>query len=221
MAPKEDFAQRLKRLIDERGMSQTVLAAKTRIERSELNRLVNGKRDPKPYEIGWLAEALGVSPKELIAGIDYEKLELFEEEVERGQTHAREVLTAERERDDAKAMYKALDDQVHEMEERWRTERRELQTALAEQRDDCKQRVALREEALAKREQELLDQNAVLRDRITVLERELRQAQVVTADRGRQVEQLQKAVEDARGKAAGAAIFAGLIGAAIGSSGKS
>lgn len=221
MAPKEDFAQRIKRLIDERGISQTELAPLSRIERSELNRIVNGKRDPRPYEIGWLAEALGVSTKELLKDIDYEKLDMFEEEVERGQTHAREVLTAERERDDAKTTHNALELEVHRMEEGWRKERQALQDALLEQREDCKERVALREDALAKREQELLTQIATLRDRVTNLERELRQAQAVAADRSLQVEQMQRAAESARGQTAGALLLAGLVGAAIGSSGKS
>ena len=218
--PREDFSQRLRRLLGERGMSQTDLAARARIERSELNRLANGKRDPRPYEIGSLAEAFGLTAKEFLDGVDVAKLELFEEEVERGQAHAHEVLTAERERDDAKAMYKALEDQVHGMEAGWRAERRDLQAALAAQREDCTQRVALREDALAKREQELLDQNAQLRDQLTARERELRQATAVADDRARQVAKLQRALESAHGQAAGAALVAGLIGAAIGSSSK-
>ena len=221
MKTKEDLPQRLRRLLSERGMSQTDLATRSRIERSELNRLVNGKRDPRPYEIGWLAEAFGITAEALLEDVDVAKLELFEEEVERGQAHAREVLTAERERDDAKAMYKALEGQVHGMEAGWRAERRDLQAALAAQREDCAQRVALREEALAQREQELLEQNAALRDQITARERELRQSQAVAADRARQVAKLQRALESALGQAAGAALVAGLIGAAIGSSSKS
>jgi transcriptional regulator with XRE-family HTH domain len=220
MAAKENFAQRLKRLLSDRGFSQTEFAARARIERSELNRLVNDKRGPKPYEIGWLAEALGTTKEELLDGIDVEKLDLFEEEVERGQGHAREVLTAERERDEAKAALRALEDRVHTMEEGWRSERRELQAALAEQRSDCAARIALREEAFAGREQELLNQVASLRDQTTSLERELHQARIVAADRERQAQQLQREVEAARGQAAGTALVAGLIGAAIGSSGK-
>jgi transcriptional regulator with XRE-family HTH domain len=217
---KEMFGQRLKRLLTDRALSQTELAAHSRIERTELNRLVNGKRDPKPYEIGWLAEALGCTTKELLDGLELGQIEFVEEEVERGQAHARDVLTAERERDEAKAQYKALEGQVHEMEDAWRSERRVLQASLAEQREDCAKRVAFSEEALMKREQELLDQIASLRDQVTTLQRELRQAQVMTADRGRQVDQLQKSLEAARGQAAGVAVISGLIGAALGSSSK-
>lgn len=210
----------MRHLLAERGLSQTDLATRARIERTELNRIINGKRDPRSYEIGWLAEAFGITTKELLVGVDATKLELIEEEMERGQAHARDVLTAERERDDAKAMHKALEGEVHGMESGWRAERRDLQAALAAQREDCSQRLTLREEAFAKREQELLDQLAALRDQLTARERELRQAQALAADRGRQAEQLQASLEAARGKIAGAALFAGIVGAAIGSSGK-
>jgi transcriptional regulator with XRE-family HTH domain len=122
-AAADTFAARLRRAIDERGISQTDLAAKVEIDRTELNRLVNGKRAPKPREAAWLIEALGVDGDAFLAGLDVADDPAFADEIEQYRGLARRVLDAERERDDAQASRNALDASLHAEEMAWRAER--------------------------------------------------------------------------------------------------
>lgn len=210
------FAERLRNLINEKGITQTELATRTSIERSEINRMVNGKRDPKPQEIGWLAEALDVHPKKLIEGVNIEQLETFEEEVERAREQARRVLSAERERDEAKSALKVQEDTTRTLEAGWRRERSEMQKLLATQRHDCADRLRQQEDELARREHELLTELSQLRDDKAALERDLRQARQLALNREQQIEHLQRSLAAERGKVAAVGIFGGLLGVAVG-----
>jgi transcriptional regulator with XRE-family HTH domain len=57
----------LRKLRDEKGMSQTALAKKARISREHLSRLEAGRYDPSVGVVQRLAKALGVSLTELLA----------------------------------------------------------------------------------------------------------------------------------------------------------
>jgi transcriptional regulator with XRE-family HTH domain len=60
------FATNLKRLRSERGLSQSNLALRARLNRSYLSRLENGKNDPRLEIVGKLAKVLGVTPAQLL-----------------------------------------------------------------------------------------------------------------------------------------------------------
>ena len=55
----------------ERGIaSQTELSDKTGIDRSQINRLIRGRAKPTASDIGYLAEVLGCSAEDLLAGVE-------------------------------------------------------------------------------------------------------------------------------------------------------
>jgi transcriptional regulator with XRE-family HTH domain len=66
MAPKERLAMRLKRLREDKGISQTALAEKAGISRGYLARLEAAQQDPTLTVIEKLAKALKVSIAELV-----------------------------------------------------------------------------------------------------------------------------------------------------------
>jgi transcriptional regulator with XRE-family HTH domain len=214
MIERETFSKRLKRLMEEKNLSQSEVASKTGIDRSELNRLVHGKRAPKAREAAWLIEALGVT--EFMQGIDIAGDPAFREEIEQHQELARRMLDAERARDDAQAAHKSLEASFRSAETAWRTERQELQEALRDNRRDCAERLKQRDEALAKRENELLTKLSQANDYVAALERQLRATQQLAADRTAQLTQLSKALEAERAKVTSAGLFGGLVGALIG-----
>ncbi|MBM4398419.1 MAG: helix-turn-helix transcriptional regulator [Deltaproteobacteria bacterium] len=69
----ETFGARIRRLMQANGFNQTTLAAKTGIDRADLNRLVNDKREPRVEELGFLAKLLDVTPDELLDGLPVPK----------------------------------------------------------------------------------------------------------------------------------------------------
>lgn len=215
-AEPDTFAIRLRRAIERRGISQTELAAKVEIDRTELNRLVNGKRAPKPREAAWLIEALGVDGDAFLGGLDLAEDPAFADEIEQYRRLARRVLDAERERDDAQASRKSLDESFRVEETAWRAERGQLQAALADIRRDCATRLKQREEELARREHELLRELSEARDQLALSQRQLRAANELANERLRQVAELQSSVETERARVMSAGVFGGLVGAMLG-----
>jgi transcriptional regulator with XRE-family HTH domain len=66
MAPKERLAMRLRRLREDKGLSQTALAEKAGISRGYLARLEAAQQDPTLAVIEKLAKALKVSLVDLV-----------------------------------------------------------------------------------------------------------------------------------------------------------
>ncbi len=60
------FGKRVRELRKERGLSQVELAAKVGIDRSYMGFLERGERNPSLEVIAKIAEALGVTPDELL-----------------------------------------------------------------------------------------------------------------------------------------------------------
>ncbi|HEX3478646.1 MAG TPA: helix-turn-helix domain-containing protein [Kofleriaceae bacterium] len=210
------FALRLRHAIEKRGISQTELAAKVEIDRTELNRLVNGKRAPRPREAAWLIEALGVGGEEFLGGLDLAEDPAFADEIEQYRGLARRVLDAERKRDDAQASRNALEESLRIEETAWRAERGQLQAALADIRRDCAGRLKQREEEFARREHELLRELSEARDQLALSQRQLRAANELANERLRQVAELQRSVETERARVMSAGVFGGLVGAMLG-----
>jgi len=119
---------RIKAILHSRGLSQTDLATKTGIDRTELNRLVNGRRHARLEEIGWIAEALGVGIEELVGDLK------LPDDLRRALGHfgplAGRVLRSEGERDKARAQMADLESQLGQERQLWHREREELERKL-------------------------------------------------------------------------------------------
>jgi len=59
--------ENLRRLRELRALSQRELAARARLSVTTVNRIETGQRKPMPRTVRRLAEALGVTPEELLA----------------------------------------------------------------------------------------------------------------------------------------------------------
>lgn len=67
---KPSLGDRLRKLMEDRSISQVELAKKTGLDRADLNRLINNKRSPRTEEISLIAQALGVHQIELVTGVE-------------------------------------------------------------------------------------------------------------------------------------------------------
>jgi len=104
---QETFATRLKVLLRQSGLNQSTLAKKSGVDRTRINRLANGKSEPRTDEIEWLAAALGVDSATLVDGIDFVgEPPGREEEMAKVATRILEVM---RERDEALLRVAALE----------------------------------------------------------------------------------------------------------------
>lgn len=62
----ERFAENLRKVRKQKGISQEELAARAGLDLTTVNELENGNREPMLNTIVKLAKALGVSPKQLL-----------------------------------------------------------------------------------------------------------------------------------------------------------
>lgn len=85
----------------ERGLTQTALAKRSGVDRSDLNRIINGHRSPRAPEVPLLAAVLGVSAEELLAGVELS--DSYPRELEQVNDVALRLLEAESERNEALA----------------------------------------------------------------------------------------------------------------------
>ena len=69
MDQQETLPTRLKRLMEAAGFTQTAFAVKTGIDRSVLNRALNGRGTLSPIHLQWAATALKIDLKELLADV--------------------------------------------------------------------------------------------------------------------------------------------------------
>lgn len=65
----EQIHQRIRRLMEEHGFSQRALADKANIDRAELNRIVNNKRDPTIEHIARIASGLELQVEDLLRDV--------------------------------------------------------------------------------------------------------------------------------------------------------
>ena len=145
------FGRRVKARMQEIGLAQTDLARKTEIERSELNRILNDRREPDLLEIVWIAGALDVAPESLV---DEESPEIRRRAIREVENSVKRVLRAEGERDEAREELRELERaiaeerrtravELHELTQRHEQERlqlmvqiRNLEKGLRESRDE-------------------------------------------------------------------------------------
>jgi transcriptional regulator with XRE-family HTH domain len=137
---QETLVERIRRLMAERGFNQTTLAAKVGMDRTELNRTLGGKRQPRPQELSWIAQAFGISIDELLKEVDLPvALRKTRDELEE---LTRRVLDAEAERDRSRLELKALDSERGGERARWQQGRAELVSETARLRTECERQVA-------------------------------------------------------------------------------
>ena len=65
----EKISTRLKRLMDEKGIKQTELAARASIAQSSVSRYVRGVQEPKSRELHAISKVLGVSMESWFSGL--------------------------------------------------------------------------------------------------------------------------------------------------------
>ena len=65
----EKISSRLKRLLDEKGLKQTDLAARSFITQSTISKYVRGASEPKSRELHAISKALGVSMDSWFSGL--------------------------------------------------------------------------------------------------------------------------------------------------------
>lgn len=70
MDPTAQFAENLRRLRLAAGMTQDRLSEAAKMDSAEISRLERGGRDPQLLTIVRVARGLGVTPSELLSGIE-------------------------------------------------------------------------------------------------------------------------------------------------------
>lgn len=150
------FGDKLRALLEEKGLTQSAFAKSVGMERSELNRTINGKRQPKPHEIEWFAEALGMSVDELVEGVELPgPLVRSREEL---QKLVQRVFAAEAEMDKARAEREAAEQALRLEREAWQKERAALNRGAMLAREEHARELTEVRHAAAKEEARLRSQ---------------------------------------------------------------
>jgi len=120
----ETLGFRLARFLKERKWSQSELARRSGVDRSQLSRLIAGKRSPKPDELAWIAGALDMDVEKLLAGaaVDARIQTTAETLIARGKR----LLETQRELELAVARTQQLEQDRERECEAWNQERRQL-----------------------------------------------------------------------------------------------
>lgn len=210
----DTFARRLQALMDAKGYNQTSLADKSGIERTCINRMLKGRKQPDPFQVGVLAQCFDVTPETLMAGIELPPH--VQREVQRERERTERVLAAEAARDEAVARVE------HEAREK-----ESLQTQLeSERREARRQREALDagwqqrlKDTYAAHAADLADASARFDKQQSVLERaavKLREQETIQVALRRQIAVLQQQLAQERSAKAGVGVLGGLVGMALG-----
>ena len=104
------FGEKVKKIMEEKQITQTQLAKDVGMDRSELNRTVNDKRQPSVDEIPSISQALGVTIEKLLEGVELPPR--IDKKVKNMSELVRNILTAQSERDNAKAKVKTLEKSI-------------------------------------------------------------------------------------------------------------
>jgi transcriptional regulator with XRE-family HTH domain len=199
------FSEKLKQRITELGLTQTEVAAKAGIDRIDLNRMVNGKREPKPHEVAMLARVLKIDAEELAADVNQDEVKVFSVLAERVITAEERLAESEREREAVVQARTAA-------EARWTTEREELieETLVAKQ--EAASRIAQIEADAARREARLNLEVRQQTEAVAQRDAEITRLQGVIAANGQTMAELRQRLAGEGGRA----IFAGVVGALAG-----
>ena len=216
---REPFASRLRRLAKEKGYeNQTLLSDKTGIDRTRINRLLNGHGKPQDYEIAIFAQMFGISQEDLLDGVEIPQS--LVRSFERHRELLQRTLDAERGRDEATARADAL--------------RAELDRQAAEHEASyahVREKMAVLADEMSRLEQELHAREASLdaarvkhQQAINKLTAEYVQAAgqlVAVRKRAEELERLLATERAAKEATKGLALFTGIVGMGIGAMGAS
>jgi len=208
--PGETLGTRIGRLAAERGFSQTDLGKKTGIDRSEISRIVNDKRQVQAKELPWLAEALGVTLEDLLQAVDLP--EALAETREELQQIARSVLVAKAEADELRAQLSAVEQDREQERRQWSRERLEMNAQLRTVREDAAARVAEATNRANIAEQALdAERSARVEERARVAPA-IHQLNVALLAQRQQVAALQQEVAREKGSKVTVGLLASLVG---------
>lgn len=216
-ADRDTLHGRLRRLAADRGISQTDLARRAQLDRSEVNRILTGKRAPRPRELAWLLVALDATAEAALQGLDLSEDPAFDEELEFNREVARRVLDAERDRDDLRLRLAHLESEMRAVDAHAREERNNLHQVLSDQRVGCADRLRAQEADFAMREGTLMAELGAARDRIATLEREARELRQLVGARDQQLVHLQRQLVSEAGNVVAGAALGALVGAILSS----
>lgn len=202
------FSEKLRQRITALGLTQTEIASRTGIDRVDLNRMVNGKREPKPHEVAMLAVVLKTAPEELAAEVNQEEVRLFTMIAER-------VLEAEDRLTESLLELQAATNAHRAAENRWAAERQELIAETERVRHEAARRVAEVEAAAATREARLELRNREFAAMVAQRESDIAQLQATIAGNLQTITGLRREVAGANGRAIFTTIVGALAGAAL------
>jgi transcriptional regulator with XRE-family HTH domain len=215
-AVREKVGQRVKRLMEAKGFNQTTLAKRTNIERTELNRLVNDKRQPRYDELAWLANALDVTVEVLLDGVELP--DDIRKTLGQLEDAARRVLEAEGERDEVREKLKVLETEYAGDRKRWEEERKQLEArvkAALDEGTELRSQADAMAQALEKERRERGEERGAAESRF-------KQAEVSLGVLRNQVAALRRELAQERASKIATGVIAGLAGlfggAALGSS---
>lgn len=211
---RERFGQRLRALMKIRGLTQSELARRTGIDRTQLNRIINDKASPKPHEIAWLAQYLGLSSEEMLAGV--EASSDVRRAIDESRAAIQRVVDAEVQRDEALALAAEANDLlVRERHERER-ERQQAEAALREAVEHWQARVHEQEWRAVSERNEHAVENANLKSLLRQAAQGIEHLQSTERTLRAQLATAKKQLADIRANKAAGQLFAGLAGAVIG-----
>jgi transcriptional regulator with XRE-family HTH domain len=72
---QRQFGERVRRLREQRNLSQEEVASKARLNPAQISLLESGHRQPRLQTIVALAHGLGIDPGELVAGLKIQRTE--------------------------------------------------------------------------------------------------------------------------------------------------
>lgn len=140
---KEPFGKRLNRLMESKNLNQTQFAEKVGIDRTQLNRTINGKRKPKPQECEWYAEVLGEDVQVLVENTDLSK-PLADKVVKMATRQSEQIHSAINRAVEAEAREAALKRLLQDEQSR-RQEERKQHTGAIKRRDIEIERLRIQE----------------------------------------------------------------------------
>lgn len=214
---QESLGQTIKRLMGAAGLNQTSLAAKSGVDRSRLNRIVAGKREPTDDELAWIAGALGVAASELqqvrVAPADSPAARRA---IDRGTAAIERVLRAEGERDEATARAKSLEGELERLREDRMRDLAEAAERLQQVEAQAKADQREIEEAAARKEKSLRDGLTAARAEVDRWKASHKTWQGVHEALRQQVEDLQRKLASTQANKAASQLFAGVVGLALG-----
>lgn len=210
----ETFGARLKRLMGARGITQTQLAERTGIDRSVLNRLANGKAQPRAEHVAWLAPVLELTPEELMRDLDLapesrRALDWAKESLER-------LMRAEGARDEAIANLEGITRELERERAGRLQDHQEHARAMIEVRAQTERQLREQQDAAARQDAQAQAEKATWIAHLGQSEAALRQAAMTEDWLRSQIVQLQHDLAAEKGKKVTSAFLAGMAGLLIG-----